>query len=99
MSTEEEARQTWCPFVRFSRTLVPRDEPAANRWGDHINPELARCLGSECGVWRWDTEMNRTLTEQWATAKVSLEYRDAEAYKADYPEPKKLGFCGLAGKK
>lgn len=51
--TEEEAQEKWCPMVRFA---AEKEEAGANRWlnndGINSNPEAARCLGSECMMWR-----------------------------------------------
>lgn len=51
--TEAEARELWCPMVRYVMT----DDPPANRWWDQEqaakNPEQCRCIAGECAMWRW----------------------------------------------
>ncbi len=58
--SEKAAAGLWCPFARVSS---PADEPAYNRLGSgreqgqHVDavlsPRVARCLGSDCALWRW----------------------------------------------
>jgi hypothetical protein len=63
MHTEEQAKELWCPEVRFSDPQ-PKLE-SANRWpikdssyGTMINPKACHCIASKCAMWRWD-EMRR----------------------------------------
>ena len=53
--TEEEACTKWCPHVRYKSL---RGE-GINRWSeDHEkqpNPQLSRCIASECMMWKWTT--------------------------------------------
>ena len=62
MHTEEQAREKWCPFVRFDDTACNRHGVQAHRiieTGEQIaghddnNPAYARCIASECMAWRW----------------------------------------------
>src|SRR4029079_529187 len=50
--TEAEARELWCPMVRFVSDNSP-DEGSANRWTNNDNPGRCRCIASECAFWRW----------------------------------------------
>ena len=49
--TEQEANTKWCPMVRFNND-------SCNRWthGDTQdgNPLYARCIASDCMMWRWN---------------------------------------------
>ena len=47
MMTEAEAREKWCPHVRFSQWA----EGIVNNRGD-LNGKH-NCLASECMAWRW----------------------------------------------
>lgn len=51
--SEREAKQRWCPFVRYTSVRGS----GINRWTDagdeNFNPNATRCLGSECMAWRW----------------------------------------------
>lgn len=51
--TIQEARERWCPMVRYSA----QGESAANRWlytgKMQENPEQACCIGPDCMLWRW----------------------------------------------
>ena len=54
--TEKEAKEKWCPHVRFT---VGIDHSPSNRWRqldkkDNLNPETCRCIGSECMAWSWN---------------------------------------------
>ena len=43
--TEEQAKTKWCPMVRTPALVV----------GDDIHRH-GTCIGSDCMMWRWDTE-------------------------------------------
>lgn len=61
--TEAEAKTKWCPFVRQVAVTPGKRESAAigNRFidesladgGSFHNPVHARCIGSDCMMWRW----------------------------------------------
>lgn len=56
MMTESEAKQRWCPFVRF-KSQHSGSAPAHNRDVslydyESIGPEFA-CIGSRCMAWQW----------------------------------------------
>lgn len=93
--TEEEARETWCPFANFPQSddlwngtpgVVQRLVPV-NRlpggWGGGVPPE-ARCLGSKCAVWAWEV------------APKPAEEPDPAAPPPDKPPAAPTGRCGLA---
>ena len=48
MHTEEEAKQKWCPFIRFAQQSSGYMIP--NR-SDNM-PDATRCIGSACMAWR-----------------------------------------------
>lgn len=52
--TEDEAKTKWCPMVRYVST---RGE-GINRWisedDAQPSPDMAKCLGSGCMMWRED---------------------------------------------
>ncbi|KKT30205.1 MAG: hypothetical protein UW18_C0021G0004 [Microgenomates group bacterium GW2011_GWF1_44_10] len=84
MFTEQEAKDRWCPHVRFQDT-EPDSQPAnswsihsscsdENKYGTERNPKICRCIASECMMWRWEND---------------LKSKGGEGSK---------GFCGLAGK-
>ena len=88
MFTEHEAKDKWCPQVRFHDTEA--DSQPANSWSLHSscsdenkygterNPKICRCIASECMMWRWqDRKINPSTGN---------------------PLPDKYGYCGLAGK-
>jgi len=52
--TEEQAKTKWCPMVRGGLNVhttwgSPREPGAEQR-----NPAAARCIGSDCMMWRWN---------------------------------------------
>jgi hypothetical protein len=54
--TEEQAKTKWCPMVRGGLNVhttwgSPREPGPEQR-----NPAAARCIGSECMMWRWDRD-------------------------------------------
>jgi len=64
MLTEQEAKDKWCPQVRFEDT--ESNSQPANAWtiyssviheveqyGTERNPKMCRCIASECMMWRW----------------------------------------------
>jgi len=54
--TEDQAKEKWCPYVRHFSGSVDDEvvvDPAANRWGRHLNPGPCRCIASECMAWRY----------------------------------------------
>ena len=54
--TEDEAKQKWCPMVRFN----PPDGEN-NRSPDHGGLNNARCIASECAVWKWSSKFHTTM--------------------------------------
>lgn len=54
--TEEEAKNMWCPFVRFEigpNTKEWQGRAFTNR-GDELDPwKTTTCLGSICMAWEW----------------------------------------------
>lgn len=50
MYTEDEAREKWCPHVRYEdrETGV-----ASNTWADRPLNLTNTCVGSKCMAWRW----------------------------------------------
>jgi len=82
--TEDQAKQKWCPMVRFNDR---NSETAYNAWYDTSGGEgRCKCIGSACMMWRWDAitpEEKRQLRE----------YGDSTGPLLAIP-----GYCGLAGK-
>ena len=56
MHTEEQARELWCPHVRYA-IEGSKWRIAINRWlgmsDRNFNPEPAHCIASQCMAWRW----------------------------------------------
>ena len=50
MMTEDEAKQRWCPLVRF-KSMDTGSGPAFNRMVDP-QPLETLCIGSKCMAWR-----------------------------------------------
>lgn len=60
MDTEEEAKKKWCPMARTCYTDAREGSSVSNRTiGPDGNGSTygARCLGSDCMMWRWETEI------------------------------------------
>jgi hypothetical protein len=97
MLTEDQAKKTWCPFVRMvAGTIDLTDgksahsgvQPAYNRVVDEAKwafPQGAACVASACGAWRWKT--GPEVLAAWNQRRL-----------ADQPRPVVTGYCGLAGK-
>ena len=68
LKTEEEAKECWCPFARYS-SETREWMRASNRWvgaaDSTSNPVPARCIASQCMAWRWVEEIwtGDTLTK------------------------------------
>lgn len=60
VGTEEEAREKWCPMVRYSFDDEART--SQNRWADKNNPKECRCIVSECMMW---TKNSATASKGW----------------------------------
>ena len=90
--TEDEAKERWCPFARYSHD----NAPASNRWNQMEPPEepyalkpvACRCIGSVCMAWRWGQKRN----PDWDPLNNGL--HSPAAYVVDTER----GFCGLAGR-
>jgi len=61
--TETEASMCWCPMAREATPVGkgPKDAAIGNRYvdrdgSDYANPAGARCIGSMCTCWRWDSK-------------------------------------------
>ena len=65
--TESEAKEKWCPQVRFVPILEGNALSPANRLGpergpDLDNPHFSRCIGSACMMWNWEDYENETVS-------------------------------------
>lgn len=85
MLTEQEAKTKWCPMARV---LVTSDDVngTGNRTADMDgldcdNPKQARCIGSDCMMWRSIDQDRYRLAVNGETSKTW---------------PSGSGFCGLA---
>jgi hypothetical protein len=59
--TETQAAMRWCPMVREVIEPDKKTQGIGNRYldnggGDYTNPAGARCIGSMCLCWRWDSK-------------------------------------------
>lgn len=79
MHTTEQAKKLWCPMVRATSGT---DEPGnAGNSPAFRTPTYARCIASQCAMWRWNTPAGgRYVSES----------------PADF-EARRTGYCGLAG--
>ena len=80
--TEQEAKQKWCPFVRF---VTPQDDVEGDYNNRYTSVDMvirkespSTCIASDCMAWRWVIMFS--IDEQ-------LPNRDEAS-----------GYCGLAGK-
>jgi len=68
---ESEARQKWCPFVRFHVRPSGVDKSINNRvTGMDDDPLNTLCIASDCMAWRWIPEV-----------KMPHEQADNEGYR------------------
>jgi hypothetical protein len=77
--TEGQAREKWCPMVRHSG----EDNITDNSYFNDRIPPYARCIASECMMWR--TVRERVPAKQFPPEQ------------GIYDEVER-GYCGLAGK-
>jgi hypothetical protein len=108
--TEDEAKEKWCPFVRYKSV---RGE-GINRWVEEepqLNPDAARCIGSRCMAWRW-TNQDGIDRQQAALCPgpdwklgggpgvqiITTYHTDEGVLRAWYRIGAPAGYCGLAGK-
>ena len=88
--TESDAKQKWCPQVRFSTHSGQGDtECAVNSFGGQSRSgdlDFA-CIASECMMWRKVVIIPLTATALMAgvTATSNIDNKDK-------------GYCGLAGR-
>lgn len=60
--TEDQAKERWCPFVRFNISDDGMTSPnrSMNIWPNRQPPQddrrSAACIGSRCMAWRWADE-------------------------------------------
>lgn len=93
LTTEEQAREKWCPLARYSTTS---GDPASNRWRQSLpedqpyaaNPVPCRCIGSECMAWRWGESAQKPTETvyplNYATNRASSEPQRPEWVNEDY---------------
>jgi hypothetical protein len=84
--TRKEARQLWCPMVRYQRNAPYKkdmSDSAVNREGaNSAIPNFALCVADLCPMWRWVI----------APAQVhALQHADGKSWSES-------GYCGLGGK-
>ena len=67
--TEDEARQKWCPMVRYVASYKGTPTPPLNRaaGGNDVmlNPTNCQCIASDCMMWRWVAEDNARDVSYW----------------------------------
>lgn len=51
--TEDEAKTKWCPFARVVSNGMVANRDNANDGLVTSVDDQSRCIGSDCGVWRW----------------------------------------------
>lgn len=85
--TEEQAKKKWCPMVRAglkgANTYVGINWPS----GEVLDQEYAKCIGSDCMMWRW---------ENVYTTSDGQNVMEATTDDGSGQVPN--GHCGLAGK-
>ena len=112
MLTEAEAREKWCPMVRY---VSGDDDAPANRWSGVNNPSPCRCIASQCMAWRFveeheDRRIPRTSPEA-DTINQGCVTIDGQLYYVDQSRSDletlfvmsieltaKRGYCGAFGK-
>lgn len=73
MLTETEAREKWCPHVRY----VDSQNATGNRCytvehGPIKNPSSCRCIASDCMAWRWQEKKYDGASSQTIEAPVGF---------------------------
>lgn len=70
LRTEENAKETWCPWARVGiYTSTNGASAAVNRHPDDDVAEAANCLGSGCMAWRF-AQKPQDETEYICTAEI-----------------------------
>lgn len=60
--TESEAKEKWCPFVRF--TFNSREGyMMSNREYKQRTGGISHCMASACMAWRWGAKISETERE------------------------------------
>ena len=71
--TEYEAKQKWCPMVRFTADSGSYDSNRINFQDE--NPEA--CIGSKCMAWIWD---NNTMSDADYRAQRMTPEKNVKGY-------------------
>lgn len=55
--TEDEMKKTWCPHARVADLIIlgTGNPGAINKWMEGGKIVHAKCLGSACSQWRWES--------------------------------------------
>lgn len=72
MKTENQARKSWCPFVRHFNALF---QPCGNSLAGAADGRVGThntCIASECMAWRWGTEEDAGLDHLEISHGISL---------------------------
>ena len=95
--TEDQAKQTWCPFAKpmmVSENQVAiahgRSFTREGNGGGKITSISENCLGAECMAWRWERSQLVFRDRAEGDELVGTVYKTT-------PEPDS-GYCGLAGR-
>ena len=59
--TEDEAKTKWCPMVRFHNGLD--GDVYCSRPTGVVTNNSAKCIASDCMMWKWDIKLNRELAK------------------------------------
>lgn len=92
MTTEEEAKTKWCPFIKFSDE-GPDAYSMSNR-GEVLHRDvepatIARCIGSACMAWRKGKDAWQR--PNGAVIQTQVEPRDGQGRWVSQ------GYCGAFG--
>lgn len=78
--TEDEAKTKWCPMTRHG---YGSEGVGINRMHNNKQPETARCIGSDCMMWR-KGGISYAADREYSEQELEVIYSH--------------GYCGLAGK-
>lgn len=92
--TEYEAETKWCPAARVGNGV------GCNRYSMDIDAAkasaFAKCIGSNCMMWRWAQKPNPAWTPRSALGQWPVP--DTRNDEPMYIDDTTRGYCGLGGR-